>query len=752
MQTPLTLSSSCGCESFRRYQTQPCSGTGPGSSSKSLPACLLGRDGRKPDPTTPRAETRPHEAISELHDRAQRLAKLATYRHLFDGRLSDDPVAKLAAAYRSAVLNIRNMQYDIIREAHESELFDNAVVTPLMTQQLGYTYSDVVQVRDSMRKLGGDRMTRLRDETADIIMRHPDVTDVPEDAAEAFRAAMIPFMFLPGERAIFTAADVAADCGIEPADAAAVMASYAQTMDPAVSPADRVYALLTGANPFLPTPLVTDGDGNYVETANGIGFDSLRRIVEDALKQTSSWHRYDKKVRQVVTERLAMASIEKVLRTPPQFTSFDYFVPSDDVSHHLLGKDCDNLTSVGKTVEGDGLFIVGDVAICVEVKGKSMSPSARTGDVRRLWNDLKSTIGDGCAQAARLQALIETNEGIWLADRTWVDLSGIREVRSVVTLLDDIGPLGTHLGDHLETGLIGKDRTPWVASLHDLETIAQVCDRPSEFLLYLRRRADSEVATYYKAVDELDLFMLFMDANLFVEPDPDQMRADHPTLPRVTTRDRRTRARDAVFTSVGDHCQHLNVWMARRDLHHEDPQPSKPTYQALPGILGLIDTIETNGPGLIRFGADILSMAGEVQQRLLSTIRTCVRRTRDGRSHDGVVSLAGAWGHPSIFVFTRPMDTDMEPVRRNAEAFIRLKRHQLQSDRSYGLIFNAAGNLELAMYFNTPAEPDPTMDALIEQAGLHPVIDDRLPVPPSARRKTLRLRGGAKSTKKARKR
>lgn len=710
-------------------------------------AMLLGRPSRKPDTKTQRADTRPHEAISELHERAQRLARLATYRHQFEARLSDDPFAPLAAQYRSAVLNIRNLQYDAIRETQESQLFDNAIVAPLMAEHLGYTYPDVIRVRDSMRKLGGDRMTKLRDDTAGILMQHRDIppSAVPAEAMKEFMAGMVTFMFLPADRAIVTADDVAADSGISVAAATAVMESYAQTFGPTITPARRVYDLLTASNPFQITPLVSDGDGNCVETANGIGFDSLRRIVEKALTSTKAWHSYDKKVRQVVSERLAMASLEKVLRTSPKMTGFKYHAPSDNESHALLDSNCTALNAVGKLVEGDGLFIVGDVAICVEVKGKSISAAGRTGDVKRLWNDLKATIGDGCKQAARLQALIEHNAGLWLGNGAWLDLADIREIRSIVTLLDDVGPLGTSLGDHRQTGLLPPERTPWVTSLHDLETIAQVCDRPSEFLLYLRRRADSEVATYYRASDELDLFMLFMDAELYVEPDPDKMRARHPTRPHVTTRDRKSQTRDAVFTMVGDQCQALNAWMARHELDPEDPQPPKPTYNALPRILDLVDSVEAHGSGMVRFGADIFAMSGDAQQRLLNTIDKCVQRTRqDGQSHDGMLSLAGAWGHPTVFVFTRPQDAELEPVQRHFEAYVRLKRHQLKSDRSYGFVLDQHGNVELAMYFNSPWEANLELDALVEQANLQPAIDDSALLPPSARRSTRRLRGKKK--------
>ncbi|MBW4717406.1 hypothetical protein [Saccharothrix obliqua] len=714
-------------------------------------AMLLGRGARKPT-DTPRMDTRPHEAISDLHSRAQRLGRLSIYRQQFEAHISDDPLAPLAAEYQGAVLHIRNLQYDTIREAHERQLFDNAIVAPLMAEHLGYTYPDVIAVRNSMGQLGSSRMTRLRDDTGAIVMQHhgtpPD--QIPDGVKQEFMAAMVSFMFLPADRAIITAEDIAADTGADVEVVRAVLESYAQTFDNSILPARRVYDLLTSGNPFQITPLVSDGAGNYVETATGVGLDSLRRIVETALAGTKQFHRYDQKVRQVVSERLATSSLERVLRTPARLTGFTYYAPNDNETHTLLSRDCASLKSVGKPVEGDGLFVVGDVAICVEVKGKSMASAARRGDVRRLWSDLKATIGDGCKQAARLQALIETNAGLWLEDGSWLDLSEIREVRSVVALLDDIGPLGTSLGDHRKTGLLPAERTPWVTSLHDLETIAQVCDRPSEFLLYLRRRTDSDIATYYKASDELDLFMLFMNADLYVEPDPDKLREEHPTSGRVANRDRKERVRSAIPTRVGEQCLRLNAWMARDQTYDsaDDVHLLKPTYSALPRVLQLIDVVDAHSNGMIRFGADLLALSGSGQQRLLNTIDKCIRRARnDGRLHDGMFSLAGTWGHPTVFIGSRPRGISLEPARQRLQAYIHVKRHQMKSDRSYGLLFNEAGNLELVVYNNHPVGEDAELDALVEDLGLRTMAYTSSPDSWSTRRTTRRRRSKKKRRK-----
>jgi hypothetical protein len=248
--------------------------------------------------------------------------------------------------------------------------------------------------------------------------------------------------------------------------------------------------------------------------------------------------------------------------------------------------------------------------------------------------------------------------------------------------------------------------------------------------------------------DELDLFMLFMNADLYVEPDPDEFQAQHPTRPTVTSRDRRERARSAIPMMVGEQCRPLNAWMDRHKPEHFPvgaPPPEKPTYNALPRILELIDIIDAYGTGMIRFGADLLALSSDAQDSVLKLIDKCTRLSRqDSQPHDATLSLAGVWGHPTMFIGSRPRGVGLEPVRQRLESYMHLKRHQLQSDRSYGLIFGVSGNLEVAMYLNSPAGEDAELDALVQEFGFNPFIDNSQPVPPSARRTTRRLRGKKK--------
>jgi hypothetical protein len=641
-------------------------------------AVLLSRGSRKPS-ARPREETRPHMAVSELHHRALRVTRLAQARQLTEAALNGDSLAMLAAEYQGAVMGIRNMQYTNVRDAHEAQLFDNERAASLMQKHLGYTYPQVVAVRRAIGEVSSQRMTELRDGTAEIMLRNQGIQpeQVPAAEAEEFLSQMIALMFLPGDRATISVHDVAPAAGVSEEAALAVLTSYSQFFDSSISAADRVYNMLVGTNPFLTTPLVSDGAGNFVSTSNEVGNDSLRRIFEKALSSDSKdFNSYDQKLRVVMSEQIALDGLASILDTPPTRAGFNYYAPESDDQIGLLDSGCADPNAVGKQVEGDGLFVIDDVAIVVETKGKSMADQSRRGDITRLSRDLAATIGGACEQAKRLQGLIETNRGIWLADKTWLDLSQVREVRSVTALLDDVGPLGTAIGQLQQAGIVSEAKPPWIASLHDLATIAAVCDRPAEFLHYLRVRTDSPVTSHFWALDELDLYMLFLQGDLWVEADE-----------------------AAAINMVDDHCTELNAWMDRHN-HDAAESPKKPSFNAVPAMLELVDAIAAlRQPVWLRCGADLLSLSGEAQQQILDIIAELAHRTEDdGDDHHCVFSFDSTWERPAFFFAISPSGMDMNEVEARLFAYMQAKATQIAAERSYGLIFDTHQRLGRFLY------------------------------------------------------
>lgn len=653
----------------------------PGGSALAIEivaAVLLSRGSRKPS-ALPRDETRPHMAINELHQRALRLMRLAQARQLTEAGLSGDSLAMLAAEYQGAVMGIRNLQYSSIRDAHEAQLFDNERAAGLMQRHLGYTYPQVVAVRRAIGEVSSQRMTDLRDRTADIMLRNQGVRpdQIPAAEAEEVASRMVALMFLPGERATISASDVAPPAGVSDETALAVLTSFSQVFDSAISATDRVYDMLVGTNPFLSTPLVSDGAGHFVSTSNEVGNDSLRRIFERALTSNGKdFTSYDQKLRVAMSEQIALDGLASILDTPPSHAAFKYFAPENEDEIGLLGSGCADPAAIGKQVEGDGLFVIDDVAIVAETKGKSMAEQSRRGDVTRLSRDLAATIGDACEQAKRIERLIDTNRGIWLADKTWLDLSQIREVRCVTALLDDVGPLGTAIGRLQQAGVVSEDKPPWITSLHDLATIAAVCDRPAEFLHYLRVRTDSPVTNHIWALDELDLYMLFLQGDLWVDADE-----------------------EGAVNMVDDHCAELNAWMDR-DEHEGTESPEKPSFNAVPAMLELVDEIAAlREPGWLRCGADLLSLAGEAQQQLLDMIAELGRRAEnDGDEHHGAFSFESTWERPAFFFSISPTGMNMDEVAKQLFAHMQAKATQIEAERSYGLIFDQQQRLRQFLY------------------------------------------------------
>jgi len=86
---------------------------------------------------------------------------------------------------------------------------------------------------------------------------------------------------------------------------------------------------------------------------------------------------------------------------------------------------------VADQTESDCLFVIQDVAICVEVKGRTIADAAHQGDHARLRTEIDDTFGSGASQARRLETLIRTNGGIWLETGRWLGLSHIKETPDV---------------------------------------------------------------------------------------------------------------------------------------------------------------------------------------------------------------------------------------------------------------------------------------------------------------------------------
>ncbi len=158
---------------------------------------------------------------------------------------------------------------------------------------------------------------------------------------------MSAFMFLPGERASFTASDIADESALGPARVAAVLDAFSIGFGDARDAAATVASFLRGVNPLTRTCLARDTAGNYLMTSGQIGTDSFRMIAEAALKADGrAWERY-KRTRAHVSEAAALAAVSQALRTPAAHSNLSYYAPKKERSATALDAACSAPQAVG---------------------------------------------------------------------------------------------------------------------------------------------------------------------------------------------------------------------------------------------------------------------------------------------------------------------------------------------------------------------------------------------------------------------
>jgi hypothetical protein len=137
-----------------------------------------------------------------------------------------------------------------------------------------------------------------------------------------------------------------------------------------------------------------------------------------------------------------------------------------------------------------------------------------------------------------------------------------------------------------------------------------------------------------------------------------------------------------------------------RHEHEGTELPEKPSFNAVPAMLELVDAINAlRQPGWLRCGADLLSLAGEAQQQLLDMIAELCRRTEgDSDEHHGAFSFESMWERPAFFFSICPIGMKIDEVETQLFAYMRAKSTQIGAERSYGLIFDTHQQLRRFLY------------------------------------------------------
>ena len=357
------------------------------------------------------------------------------------------------------------------------------------------------------------------------------------------------------------------------------------------------------------------------------------------------------------------------------------------------------------------------------MKAVALTAEARGGVARRLRGKLRDIVTNAANQAARLRHRIVADRRIRLDDDEWIDVSGVREIHTIAVGLEDLSGVTTATAMLTAAGILSPDTIPWTVSVHDLRTVVELLDRPSELLLYLRRRTHPEATVKYRAVDELDLFLLFLKRGLYVEPDPRQVAQALSWAGPPSAADLRRFAAQRPEV-VDSYTEPMDAWYESQ-LNPAVPPAEKPQLMADERLLDLVDQIlRTEAPGWLSTTTWLLEGDAKVQRMSGRRAADLARRVRADRKRHTATHLIGdpSGKHVLLVWACLGQGEDIDRAAGELTRYLRAKKHQTRAYQAACMMFDPTGkHLLRLLYDNRPTAPDPELDNEVVRLGLVPI-------------------------------
>lgn len=670
---------------------------------------------------------------------AAEIVRAADARAMIRGFRLKEPLGPLAGEFLAYEVSVRGRQYESIAAELNSALLSDPGVEAILKGVLGFTLGDVREVRTAGVDLLNERFFGARDRAGDAVQSGAGIEGIDRDGFVADMNLMLNECRLFGS---VSASEITSRTDLEESVVAATL-DFFSAKRPEPGAKNPIAEFVDGRRP-LPWGAIADDDGCLILTGF-LGEDELRRDIERGLIGASqgggaaakAWAKYDRR-RAAFAEGRAADQIGSLLGgASPTWLGQKYLGPEDLGDDGKFARDSVPAERAGRGYESDCLFVVDGVAFCIEVKAGAVTDKSRSGHAQRLATDLEKTLKEGNEQAQRLAELIRGNGGVWTPEGDWLDLAEVREIHSVIVMLDDMGPLSLSMNELADQGVIASDEVPWIVSLHDLQVIGLVLDHPAQFLDFLRRRRGRKLATMLSGGDELDVLMWFIDGGMYFDPDPEDVAEQLPIgIPTRPVDKKRFDEQPRVH--LGTLTDSLDAWMYGEEGLSQVAAP-KPVRLEEPWVEDFLRASEeSHAPGWLRFGADLVGLSGTAQQRIGRDLKTQCRAARGGDRERSLTThgttSAGSWLLTAAAV-PNGAETDHLPGYMDA------KQYQTRASRSMLLIYGDDGKLIGSRFRGDPEPRTPERDAEIAVSPLRSLAATFGSVPPSARRQTKQLRG-----------
>jgi hypothetical protein len=625
--------------------------------------------------------------ISEhLAPKAREFLDLTSVRDLLVAE-SFEPIDRIAFDVKAAGKWMRSSSYADMQADTLRGLFGHADVRDLVEQELGFSVGNAILFLETCHEMQTELLNRRGRGITDAWNRiTTDGGPAPptEEQKNLMREAFTDLFNPSAELASISLGDLAKRVGVDESHATLMASFFSLDVAPG---AERLLAQLAdGDSPFRASPLIALGDRVMLLHPAQIQ-DAIKDSFETTLASTDSWETYQQHRGKYLEGRI-QDLVARVLPGANAYHGLEYFIPKDEA------EAAGDPSAYSKLVEGDHLFVLDDVGVIVEDKAIPLTARSRSGEAEPLRKNLARAITKGAAQAGRLKERIIADRGLRLRDGGWLDLTAVRELHTVVTSLDDLSGVSTATSLLVNAGLLVSDNIPWTVSLHDLDLITRLVDRPAEFLLYLRRRTNPLTTVMFTAVDELDLFLAFFKTGLYVEPDPTRMARELPWMSSATPGAIR-RYKKQVPTLITSQTDALDAW--HFSLHPPSGATArntapKPTMVTSP-VGELLDLLQSRRVfGWLSVSATLLEGSTQAQQQLARCGPDLASMTRaDQIFHSLATPLGSSLPECWLIVWTsRPRTMKTSEAKARTEAYLVAKREQYKIPRGFAFLYDGA--------------------------------------------------------------
>jgi len=608
-----------------------------------------------------------------------------------------DPFAEMRAAAIRHRVAVRAPSYDWQETKTVQELFDHDTVREDVLAACGFATTTALTLQDAIIDIGLQRLhergakAREASKTLMAKVKNPPENPGNDSDGQVLRTLQemkpaeaqhrIDAMLVAwtgnelGQTVSFTASDLAQLTGCVDQETEAYLSAFSIEFGQQPSHGGQV-----DIEDVRARPIVADGHGRYQCVSAPSLIWALRPFVEKALKDhdAGSFKRFEQH-RRAMVERRATAALAKALRADWAHEEIHYDGARDDQHGEI-----------------DGLLRVDTALLIVEAKASSMRPSARrlAQDSFRDW--LKKEVTKAATQTRRAhEMLLDESTQLTITDRSGrpltLNLNGIGHTFELIVVLEDLSSVAPSAWQLTDAGILPSDPTPLLISLHNLELICEIVERPSELIHYLARRQRVDEMRCAIAPDELDYFMHYLLFGLFWQAGSDGT----PTTP----------------VQLLSHTEQLDSYFFYKRGLRQTPAP-RPAVKHHGDVRELLDCLdESKAPGRLDAALAILDFNEKGRRKIVSTMKDLKRRSALDRSvHDATIVS----GDHAVTVMTAPSTRSGEVVDRLPKYGV-LKKHQMKLDRWVGLGGWAGPPepIQLAVSLTEPWAPNAQLDKLV---------------------------------------